>query len=708
MDLRANAIIQGVDRFSPMMKRIGAAAGMFGGVMGRFGQQSRSGMRSMGGFGTSATMFGAGLGILGRSGFDAAYGLEKMMNNVQAVGQLTASQRKNLEEYAQSLNALYPFTNKEIGGQAFELFRAGFTEAATRGSLKSTLDLALAGDIERSQSADIITNVLTGMRLPMQTAEQASESATKVADVLAYAATKSNTDVRLLGETFKYVAPLAAAAGISIYGVAASAMTMANNGIKGSESGIAMRSALVRMAKPTKDMLATLGRLNIDINDFIHGRREISADDIISSVGLNGIDASGQRKRIEAMLKDEVLRLKPAQLAANLTDLIASEVDGAADRNVIADALLDTLTASGQNYDLLGFVAALREKKVGVGEISRIMDIRQGGRVLTMLLDDLIAKEAELARESKGAARRMAEIRNQGTVGALNKMAAAYENFWVSVGNSGAMGDLGTSMFGISEFLVSLSKTNPDLLRFGAHLLTAAAGMAALGFAAMGLGGFFASPLIATVSIVGMVGLTKLMSNWDKLELLFNEPHEIDIIFPELPDWLKNAWDWAVAADQRARQQQTERAKDPTVMAIQKRVKSGMDWLWDQIPEAAERNRVPSWAAPSGFAGAGWATESDWFSRARAPVGAVTRENLAGLGMPPLPERRPLVRDISPTAGSGRIEAELTGSADVKGDVNVVVTVSPSKWFESIVNSAKGRVEGQLNTGKSMPDAGKN
>lgn len=709
MDLRANAIIQGVDRFSPMMQRIGATAGLANRGFATLGGGARRSARSFSNMAGSSMMLGAGLGMVGRGGFDAAYGLEHMMNKVQAVGQLTDQQRKDLGAYAQELNKLYPFTNQEIAGAAFELFRAGFNFEQARGALQSTLDMALAGDIERSQAADIATNVLTAMRLPMQTAEQAADSARRVSDVLAYAATKSNTDIRLLGETFKYVAPLAASAGMSLEDVAASAMTMANNGIKGSEAGIAMRSALVRMAKPTKDMMATLGRLNIDLNEFITGGRPITADDIIGGLYASGIDASGQRKRIEAMLENDVMRLKPAQLAANLTDLIAGEVDGAADRNVLADALLDTLTASGKQFDLLGFVREMRQKGVGLAEIARIMDIRQGGRVLTMLLDDLEAKSAEVADKSAGAARRMADTMQKGIVGALAKMKAAYENFWVSVGNSGAMGDLGTSMLGISEFLQGLSKSNPDLLRFGAHILAASVAMSALGFAAMGLGALFASPLVATVSIVGMAGLTTLLSNWDKLEWLFNEPHKIDIIFPELPDWLKNAWDMAVGVRDRSnaaaeKQREADAATSSWTKPIREwferkaetdPVFKGAANLWDSTL-GAPRNRVPLYAAPSGFAGASWAID---------PAGGASAQ--------PQGAAAPMIRDIAPASGpanidvTGKVDAQLTGSADVKGEVTVNVNVSPSEYLKTLINSAKSApVAGKLNTGKSMPDAG--
>lgn len=524
-NLTSKLIISLVDRVSAPARAMQGALNGLVGVGGRRGMGGVAGtaamlgaqMRGLKNNAANATAFSAGLALIGRSGFEAAYGLEKALNKMQAFGQLTADQRQVMSQYAQDLNKDYPFTNKEIVEAASELFRAGFSFEQARGALRSTLDMALAGDISRGEAADIATNVLTAMRMPMKTAEQAATSAKVASDTLAYAATRSNTDIRLLGQTYKYVAPLAAAAGMSIYEVAAASMTMANNGIKGSEAGIAMRSALVRMAKPTKDMLATLENLKINLGDFIKGRRAVGADDILTGLMASGIDASSERKAIEAMLADKVLALKPAQLVANLTDLIAKDVGGAADKNVIAEILQDTLTASGQTYDLLGFTEALRNKGVGVGEISRIMDIRQGARILTMLLGDLKTEAANVATQSEGAARRMADTMQQGIVGQVARLAAAWENLFVTLGKAGVLDTIGTAFAKIAGALTSLSQTNPALLEFGTYSLLALGVLGPLGILLGGLVSSF-KMLGGLIKVAGLgmallgLRMTKLLS----------------------------------------------------------------------------------------------------------------------------------------------------------------------------------------------------
>lgn len=519
-NLTSRLVISLVDKVSgPARAMQGALAGLHG-VAGRRG--------AVGGLGTAlaaqtavlrrnvagTAAFSAGLGLVGRSGFEAAYGLEKVMNNVQAVGMLSDEQRASLKGYIQELNKSFPFINKEIGEAAFELFRAGFGYEQAVGALKGTLLLAQSGDIGRQEAADIATNVLTAMRLPMQTTEQAAASMARVNDTLAYAANKSNTDVRLLGETFKYVAPLASAAGMSIEQVAAAAMTMANNGIKGSEAGVAMRAAIVRMAKPTKDMLATLGRRDIDIklSDYIKGGRAVTADDVVSGLMSSGIDASAQRKSIEAILKDKVLALKPGQLVANMVDLIAKEGEGAADKAVLADTLTDIMTASGKSYDLLGFTEALRNKGIGVAEIARIMDVRQGARILTLLLDDLKAKARDVGTNAQGAAQRMADIRMKGIVGEVARLAAAWENLWVTIGDAGVLKTIGSAFDSVATSLQNLSQSNPALLKFGTY-----AGMALFAIGPLGiLAGGAASALrmvgaAANIAAVGTMFLGRAL-----------------------------------------------------------------------------------------------------------------------------------------------------------------------------------------------------
>jgi len=94
-----------------------------------------------------------------------------------------------------------------------------------------------------------------------------ADQAGHFADVLAMASSKSNTNVSLLGESFKYAAPLAGAMGYSVEDVGTALGIMANAGIKGSEAGTTLRSALTRLASPTKDVVKGLNMLGLEVKD---------------------------------------------------------------------------------------------------------------------------------------------------------------------------------------------------------------------------------------------------------------------------------------------------------------------------------------------------------------------------------------------------------------------------------------------------------
>lgn len=427
-------------------------------------------------------------------GARSVYDFEKTSNALQAVTMMTGEQRKEVQNLAKDLNALFPFTNAEIMGAAFELGRAGFKYEEIIAVLKDTLNLALAGDIDLQESADIATNVLTAMRLPMKTQEQAAESLRRVNDALSYAASNSNTDVRMMGETFKYVGPMAAAAGMSIEHVAAASMVMAKNGIRASEAGVAMRSALVRMVRPTKPMLAALSRLNVDIGEFVKGGRQISAQDVVNSLMADGVDASGFIPQIEAALRDPRLQNSLSALTAHLTDIIGG--DGSImDKSKLAEAISDTLTAAGSEVDLFGFIQALREKGADLGDIARIFDARQGARLITLLSGDLLGELENVRAGAPGATDEMARIRMQGVVGDWAALVAATENLFLAIAEAGVLKTARDIIVSITDALTKMAAAHPELLEFGTYALVLAGILGPLGMLLSGVVGGFLSIL---------------------------------------------------------------------------------------------------------------------------------------------------------------------------------------------------------------------
>lgn len=430
--------------------------------------------------------FAAPLALAGRYGFQAAYQFAKVGNNVQAVTLMTDEQRKSLEAYAKSLNALFPYMNSEIMNSAFELGRAGLNFDQVMGSLRDTLNLGLAGDIDLKEAADIATNILTAMRLPMKTTEEVRASLLRVNDALAYVATNSNTDVRMMGETLKYVGPIAAAAGLSLEHIAAASMVMARSGIRASEAGVAMRSALVRMVRPTKPMLVALDQLNVKISDFIKGGRQIKGADVVKSLMGDGVDASAYVDAIDAALSDPKLQRSTSAMVTRIADIV-SKNGSVVDRKVLADAISDTLTAAGSEVDFFGFIKALQEKGVDVAGIARIFDARQGSRLITLFKEDLSKALDEVQKNAAGSADRMAKLRMQGIVGEVARFKAGWENLWVTIGESGVLSQIGAGLTRIAEGMERLAKSNPALLKLSVYALGSLAILGPLGLMISGV-----------------------------------------------------------------------------------------------------------------------------------------------------------------------------------------------------------------------------
>lgn len=482
-------IVALVDQVTGPSKKIAAAMRQLTG-MGRglsFGQAMTRDVRALTGatreFGRAASVPASMMAALGGR---AVYNLEKTGNTIQAVTGMTDDQRASLEEYMRALNKDFPFTNAQIAQTALELARAGLSIEQMRGSLRDTLTLSLAGDIENAHAADLATNIMTAMRMPMETAEQSAASLKRIVDTLTYSANRSNTTVAQMGETFKYVAPIAAAAGMEIEQVASLSMVLANNGIKASEAGVALRSAIVRMVRPTKPMLAALDRLNVDLGEFVTNGRMINADDIIGSLRADGIDGEPLRRSIAAILEDSALQQSPARLVQALTSVISEGLgsDSIVDRAALSESLTEAVTAAGSDVDLLGFIKTLRDKGVPLGELMRVFDARQGSRLASLLTSDLQAIVDEVTANAAGSGDRVAAVMNQGIVGAWNRFIAMMENVANVMAKTGVLDDVTAAFHRLSDGLEALSKSNPKLLKFIAYAVLGTAALMPLGFAA--------------------------------------------------------------------------------------------------------------------------------------------------------------------------------------------------------------------------------
>ena len=205
-----------------------------------------------------AAMGGIGFGI-----FDAVKGyadFEEEMSAVKAISGATADEFQRLNEKAIQMGADTKFSALE-SAQAFKyMSMAGWKTEDMIGGIAGIMNLAAASGEDLAMTSDIVTDSLSAFGL------QARDSA-MFADVLAAAATNSNTNVAMMGQTFKYAAPVAGALGFSIQDTALAVGLMANQGIKASEAGTSLRSMMTRLVKPTKESGRAMDILGLSITD---------------------------------------------------------------------------------------------------------------------------------------------------------------------------------------------------------------------------------------------------------------------------------------------------------------------------------------------------------------------------------------------------------------------------------------------------------
>lgn len=182
------------------------------------------------------------------------------MSQVSAIAGATGEDLDLLRDKAIQMGAETKFSASEAGQAMVYMGMAGWKTTQIMDGLEGIMSLAAASGEDLATTSDIVTDALTAFGL-------GAENATEFANVLATASTNSNTNVALMGETFKYVAPLAGTMKYTIQDTALAIGLMANSGIKGSQAGTALRNVISNLEKPTDKVALAMKELGISLVD---------------------------------------------------------------------------------------------------------------------------------------------------------------------------------------------------------------------------------------------------------------------------------------------------------------------------------------------------------------------------------------------------------------------------------------------------------
>lgn len=185
---------------------------------------------------------------------------DKTMARVGAVSNASAEDLGRLRDKARELGASTVFSASQAAEGMTYLAMAGFKTDDMLKAMPGMLNLASAGQVDLANASDIAASMLNGFGL------EASQI-NRVADTMVNTFANSSTDLQGLGETMKYVAPVAASMGVDLETVAAMAGKLGDNAIRGSQAGTAMRAVFTRLVAPATEGQKALYALGVSVKD---------------------------------------------------------------------------------------------------------------------------------------------------------------------------------------------------------------------------------------------------------------------------------------------------------------------------------------------------------------------------------------------------------------------------------------------------------
>lgn len=365
---------------------------------------------------------------------------EAQMSTVEAISGASADEMARLEKMAQEMGATTKFTATE-SGQAMEyMAMAGWKSEQMLGGIEGIMELAAASGEDLATVSDIVTDALTAFNL---TAEDSGH----FADVLAKASSSSNTNVAMMGETFKYVAPVAGALKYSIEDTAVSIGLMANAGIKASQGGTTLRKIMNETAGGVELVSKAYAK-----NGEKTGKLKIEATNADGSMKDWSVTIGKLRKEFSKMTDEEK----------------AANAESIAGKTAMA-GLLAIVNASDADYKKL-----TQEINNAAGATKEMSDIRMDNLEgdITLLQSALQGKGIELYEEIKEPLRDLV----QGATDWLSEIDVArvvddFKDF------GGAVVDFAEPFINVGEWMLD----NPEVIEF---IVAASGGLIGVGAAA--------------------------------------------------------------------------------------------------------------------------------------------------------------------------------------------------------------------------------
>lgn len=356
---------------------------------------------------------------------------DSQMSKVAAISGATGEDFDALREKAREMGEKTRFSATEAG-QAFEyMAMAGWKTEDMLNGIEGIMNLAAAAGEDLGLTSDIVTDALTAFGL------QAKDSA-HFSDVLAAASSNANTNVAMMGETFKYVAPVAGQMGYSVEDTAVAIGLMANSGIKASQAGTSLRGLFTRLAKQPKEAAAAMNALNISLDDgqghmySLMELMEILRDRFQNDLMVPADEAAQQFAELDEQLAAGILTQSQYEKEVEKLTKRVFGAEGALKAQYAA-MLAGTNGMSG----LLAIVGASEEdfqKLTAAVEHSSDTFVKtKDGAVIPM--SEALEKGIEWIEEYNGESEKMASVMQDNLSGQLTILMSQLQELAISIGD---------------------------------------------------------------------------------------------------------------------------------------------------------------------------------------------------------------------------------------------------------------------------------
>lgn len=319
---------------------------------------------------------GGALVAFGASSVNVAADFGSQMARVAAVSGATSEEMGALRQAAIDMGSSTVFSASEAGAALGELTAGGMNATQAIDALPGTLALAAAGGVDLASAAEITAATLNGFRL-------SADQAGAVADKLSTVSNISAAGVTDLGESMKYIAPVAAAMGVSIDDTGAALAVLANNGIKGSAAGTALRAIMLGLASPSAEAAKQMQQLGINVFDA-QGKM-LPLPQVIGAFqkGLGGLTQEQQAAALATIVGREAAGSMMALMAAG-EGTIAEYSGKLADSG---GAAADMAAKSQTAFDLMkgNIGGAIEQVQIAIGDLLLPILVLLGNQFATVV-----------------------------------------------------------------------------------------------------------------------------------------------------------------------------------------------------------------------------------------------------------------------------------------------------------------------------------